>query len=271
MNVKAICTDIDGTLLDSRRQLSTRTIAAIKAISNMPVILASSRMPSAMFHLQEELGITDHPLICYNGGYPLYYKENSLHLMQSVEINAQLISSIVKLAEGSTIHVSLYREDEWYAPCVDRWTEREETITKVRARIEPTEKVVGRWLNNGTGAHKVMCMGEEEEMNVFEKELQLKLSAHLHLYRSRPTYIEIAPVTTSKGSALKAMLHKVYGLAMDDVMAFGDNYNDADMIEAAGLGIAVANARSEIKTIAREITLPSTEDGVAIAIEKYCM
>ena len=52
-------------------------------------------------------------------------------------------------------------------------------------------------------------------------------------------------------------------------MAFGDNYNDVDMIRNAGLGIAVGNAIQEVKDVAREITLASKEDGVAIAIEKY--
>ena len=69
MKIRAICTDIDGTLLDSHRELSSRTVAAINSIKrDVPIILASSRMPGAIRHLQKELGIEDHPMICFNGG-----------------------------------------------------------------------------------------------------------------------------------------------------------------------------------------------------------
>ena len=73
---KAICTDIDGTLLDTNRQLSIGTIDAFKGLgSSIPVILASSRMPAAMRHLQAELGVLNHPMVCYNGGYVIRYSE----------------------------------------------------------------------------------------------------------------------------------------------------------------------------------------------------
>jgi HAD superfamily hydrolase (TIGR01484 family) len=100
MNIKAICTDIDGTLLNADRQLSTRTIAAIQSVrGRMPVILASSRMPSAMFHLQRELGIENHPLICYNGGYVLWPDETmKQHVFHSVTIPVNVVSSIVDLS-----------------------------------------------------------------------------------------------------------------------------------------------------------------------------
>ena len=56
---------------------------------------------------------------------------------------------------------------------------------------------------------------------------------------------------------------------LSNVMAFGDNYNDVDMIRSTGYGIAVGNAIQEVKDVAKEITVNSKEDGVAIAIEKY--
>ena len=54
-------------------------------------------------------------------------------------------------------------------------------------------------------------------------------------------------------------------------MAFGDNYNDIDMLKAAGKGVAVGNAREEVKAVADEVTLNSTNDGVAVSIEKYLL
>lgn len=272
MDIRAICTDIDGTLLDNRRELSTRTIQAIKSIKDkMPVILASSRMPSAMRHLQRELDILDHPLICYNGGYIIRYKADGVtpDVLDSVTIPVPVCEAILQQVNVKTTHVSLYTEDHWYAPQVDHWTEREARVTKVLPQIASWQEVLSRWQNEGLGAHKVMCMGPEEDMNALESALNEALSEKIHIYRSKSTYIEIAPRSISKASALIQVLQVYYKLDILQAMAFGDNYNDIDMLHSAGYGVAVANAREEVKAVVRYTTASNIEDGVAAILEKY--
>jgi Cof subfamily protein (haloacid dehalogenase superfamily) len=271
MDVRAICTDIDGTLLNKERQLSERTIAVVKSLGkNFPFILASSRMPSAMRHLQVELGIEHHPLIAYNGGYVIRYTNGKPQIFCSVEIPAEIVLSILKLSGGTTIHNSLYREDEWYAPANDQWTEREEKITKVKSAIADVEAVASAWQRDGKGAHKVMCMGTEAEIHKLELDLRKHHEDDIHIYRSRATYLELAPKVISKATGLELILDKLYDFPMKNVLSFGDNYNDTEMLSKSGLGIAVDNAREEVKAIASETTGKSVEDGVASAIEKYC-
>ncbi len=272
MDIRAICTDIDGTLLDSRRELSPRTIQIIKSIKNeVPVILASSRMPSAMRHLQHELDILDHPLICYNGGYVIRYTpgSNKPEVLDTVTIPVHVCETILNYTSGKTIHVSLYTEDNWYAPQDDYWTEREARVTKVTPVITALPDVLQRWQEAGIGAHKVMCMGPEEEMNALEATLNASLSQAIHVYRSKSTYIEIAPRAISKASALKLALRNYYNLDIAQAMAFGDNYNDIDMLQSAGYGVAVANAREEVKAVVRYTTASNIDDGVAAMLEKY--
>jgi Cof subfamily protein (haloacid dehalogenase superfamily) len=272
MDIRAICTDIDGTLLDSRRELSARTIQVIKSIKNeVPVILASSRMPSAMRHLQRELDILDHPLICYNGGYVIRYTNGSdtPEVLDTVTIPVQVCNTILNYTTGKTIHVSLYTEDNWYAPQDDYWAEREARVTKVTPIITSLAEVLQRWQVSGIGAHKVMCMGPEEEMNALEATLNASLSEAIHVYRSKSTYIEIAPRAISKASALALVLRSCYNLDIAQAMAFGDNYNDIDMLRTTGYGVAVANAREEVKAVVRYTTASNIDDGVAIMLEKY--
>lgn len=269
--VKAICTDIDGTLLNKERQLSERTISVIRSLpKDFPVVLASSRMPSAMRHLQAELGILHHPLICYNGGYVLRYHGDTPEVISSTFISAEHTSKILSLAGGTSIHMSLYQDDEWFAPQFDQWTDREQRITKANATLKNSEEVIERWAQAGTGAHKVMCMGEEREIQHLQKLLHEHLGDQIHVYLSRPTYLELAPRSISKGTAMTLLLEKYYDFPMENVMAFGDNYNDIHMLELSGLGVAVENAREELKSVASEITGKSVDDGVASAIEKYC-
>ncbi|MCC9166948.1 Cof-type HAD-IIB family hydrolase [Pontibacter harenae] len=273
MNFRAICTDIDGTLLDSRRELSSRTINTIQNLDkDIPVILASSRMPSAMRHLQQELGILHHPMISFNGGYVLFYEGDSPTpvAIDSVQISAAVCETIIKLAAGTEIHISLYVEDNWYAPQQDQWTEREHRNTKVAPSIKELTSVIGDWHTANSGAHKVMCMGPEQQVKEMYEALAARYANELHIYRSKSTYLEIAPKTISKATALELLLqHRFSNISLSEVVAFGDNYNDIDMLQAVGKGIAVGNAREEVKAVADEITLPSIEDGVAVAIEKY--
>jgi len=272
MKIRAVCTDIDGTLLDSRRELSPRTIAAIGRIRyRVPVILASSRMPGAMRHLQNQLGIADHPMICFNGGYVIYFEGDSPSpvVLDSVQIPLSICSTIIMLAKGTNLHVSLFAKDEWYAPSLDQWTEREERITKVSPTIMTFNDVMEKWDAAKSGAHKVMCMGPELEIEGMYSKLQTMFFNEIHVYQSKSTYLEISPKIISKASALKLVMEKRFKVDLSQVMAFGDNYNDIDMIQAVGIGIAVGNAIPEVKAVAREVTLNGREDGVAVAIEKY--
>jgi hydroxymethylpyrimidine pyrophosphatase-like HAD family hydrolase len=103
-SIRALCTDIDGTLLDSRRELSTETIDAISKISlTMPVILASSRMPSVMRHVQKRLNILEHRLIRYNGGYVLKYEAGIPNPLYSVEIAVSVCAQMLALAKGTSV------------------------------------------------------------------------------------------------------------------------------------------------------------------------
>ncbi|MBA9079576.1 MULTISPECIES: Cof-type HAD-IIB family hydrolase [Rufibacter] len=275
MNIRAICTDIDGTLLNRDRELSSRTISAVKALDNkIPFILASSRMPSAMRHLQEELGILNQPMICFNGGYVLLFEDGSTAqpiVLDTVQIPAGICQTIFELSKGTDIHVSLYVNDEWHAPQQDQWTEREIRNTKVTPTISKLEEILASWKSAESGAHKVMCMGSEEPIAQMAGALEKQFSDQIHVYRSKSTYLEIAPRSISKATALELLLKDRFDIEMTEVMAFGDNYNDIDMLQAVGLGVAVGNARQEVKAAASEVTLPSIEDGVALAIEKYLL
>lgn len=265
---KAICTDIDGTLLNTERELSKRTVEIIQNIKNdVAVILASSRMPAAMRHLQETLGIVDQPLICYNGGFIISQKQGG-KILDSVKIPFALCEFIAKWSHNKNLHAGFYLEDDWYAPSQDQWTEREINNTKVQASILSGLDLIESWKSQKDGAHKIMCMGEPKLIDNLVAELY-SMDAPLHLYRSKDTYLEIAPLQISKASALNQLLQSELNIEMKDVIAFGDNYNDIEMLKAVGCGVAVGNAKEEVKNVADEITLPGKEDGVAVTLEKY--
>ena len=263
MNYKLICTDIDGTLLNKDRELSTATIQQVKRISPIPLVLISSRMPNAMRHLQEELGNKNTPLIAYNGGL-IIANETVLH---STFINNSTLEFIINKCAKTSIHLSLYYKDEWYVPANDFWATREANNTKVTPTIKSNIEVLSQWKKEGKGAHKIMCMGEELEIDALYKTLEQHCADEIILYRSKPTYIEISHKSISKKTAIEVLINTYYSeIAMSDIVAFGDNYNDIEMLKAVGLGIAVKNANNEVLAIANKITDTNKNDGVAKAL-----
>jgi len=265
MSYKLICTDIDGTLLNKDRELSEVTINEVQRISPIPFVLISSRMPKAMRHLQQQFKNITTPIIAYNGGLVL---DNDTILHSTVIDNAVLEIIINKCLQTS-IHLSLYYADDWYVPTMDFWAKREANNTKVKPTIKSNSVVLSQWKQEGKGAHKIMCMGDEAEIEELYSSLEENFSNEIILYRSKPTYIEISHKSISKKTAIEYLLKNRYSeISMGNVVAFGDNYNDIEMLKAVGLGIAVTNAKDEVLKIADKITDTNKNDGVAKAIKE---
>lgn len=266
MNFKAICSDVDGTLLNSERDLSPRLKNLINSLSpEIPVILASSRMPDAMRHLLKDLGRESDPMVAYNGGLVL---DGKGEVLESVTIPLVLVKSIIEWTKKAEIHVSLFHGEHWYEAKEDYWSKREIQNTKVNPTWMPTFEVLDLWTKDNLGAHKIMVMGESNDISWLFGELHLHHGKELHLYRSKDTYIEIAPRKISKATGLEVLLNARFDFGLEEVIAFGDNYNDIDLLQKVGWGVAVANARPEVKAVANEVTLHHKEDGVAETLSR---
>ncbi len=265
MQIKLICSDIDGTLLNIDRELSAKTIVQIKQLSPTPFILISSRMPKAMLHLQKELDIEHLPMIAYNGG--LILADNKI--ISSTEISTSTTKSIADFCSDSNLHLSLYHNDEWFAPALDYWAKREANNTKVTPVIQPTQTILKNWEKEHKGAHKIMVMGDVKEIDSLVNYIAKNLNNDIIGYRSKDSYLEIAHKSISKKTAIETLLNHHYpGLTIKNVLAFGDNYNDIEMLESVGVGVAVSNSKPEVLAIADALTDSNKEDGVANYLEK---
>ncbi|MGK0365418.1 MAG: Cof subfamily protein (haloacid dehalogenase superfamily) [Saprospiraceae bacterium] len=268
MPLKIAFTDIDGTLLNKDREVSELLKSEIKRITakNIPFILISSRMPSAMTHIQKDLQIEGLPLICFNGGLVLV-DGKTIH---SCAIPVETISVIADLNSNNKFHISLYNTNDWYVEEMDYWANREVTNTKVKPTVKPISEVIKNWTVSNKGAHKIMCMGENKAINELENALKERFPEELHLYRSKDTYLEIANKEISKLTGIKTLLtHKYPTLNLENCIAFGDNYNDMEMLKAVQIGVAVANAKEAVLAVADEVVETNKKDGVAKGIAKY--
>lgn len=260
MSYKIIFSDIDGTLLSTKKDISAFTISEIKRIKDtIPFILVSARMPKSMTYLQEQLAIEKEPIICYNGA--LIMANNKT--ISSVTIPMSFIEELYIISTKNKVKLGLYFEDEWYVEEMSERVEKEIYNTKTNPTLLSIAHVIEEWKKTDKTAHKIMCMGTEQNIDTVFDILTHKFESELHIYRSNATLIEIANKKVSKRSGIEIVLKEFYPFSIKNAVAFGDNYNDIEMIKAVGHGVAMGNARDELKLIADAVTLDHKEDGVA--------
>lgn len=264
MKPKLLCSDLDGTLLSTKSDVSDFTVSEIKRIKDeMRIILVSARMPSGMQYLQKRLGVAEQPIVCYNGALIL----NQNKELHSTTIPIAVVTEIYKYCIPSSTDLGLYHKDEWYVPKNSERVEKEIKYTRTAAIFRPTQATITDWENREFGAHKIMLMGTKESADELMPILSKQLGTIINIYRSNDTLIEVAPKSVSKLTAIKQLLSP--GESLKDVLAFGDNYNDIEMLASCGIGVAVSNAREEVKKIADYITLSNKENGVAKFIKQH--
>lgn len=265
MDYKIVFSDIDGTLLNRERKLSETTITEIKKLKDkIPFILISARMPAAMRHLQKELGIEDLPIICYNGGLVLHGNQE----LSSTVIPMEILEDLTAMNKKTGCHLSLYHNDEWYVPQMDQWAKREINNTQITPEVKENIEVIEKWKSENKGAHKIMAMGDEAQIDQIRDYLQKNYPEELHLYRSKNTYLEIANKKISKFSGIELLLKQRYNYSTSQAIAIGDNYNDVEMLRRIGYGIAVGNGRQEAIDVANYVSEKSIDDGVAKSLIK---
>lgn len=264
MKFKILCSDLDGTLLTTKNDVSDFTVAEINRIKNrMKVILVSARMPQSMIYLQSRLGIEQNPMVCFNGALVLHQNTTLANTMISIA-NTKILWNH---CQNSGIRIGLYHRNDWCVSVTSERVEKEIFNTKAQPRFEKTEDTLNRWELDGIGPHKIMLMGSKAAMDDIAPILESRFKEDLNCYRSNDTLIEIAPKSVSKLQAIKSLLKDEESL--NDVLAFGDNFNDVEMLQNVGCGVAVANAREAAKKASNFVTSANTEDGVAQFIKTH--
>ena len=254
---KAVFSDIDGTLLNSQHQITPKTEEAIKNIlkRGIPFIPVSARPPYAITPYTEQLG-AQHGMICYSGALIL---DKNLTALYSVILEPQDLQKLnALLADFAHLSISYYAGLDWFCNDVNNdWIKQESEITGLSAKLLQ---------GNLTDVHKILVMGSAEEIQTVEPVLKQALP-HLSIHRSKDEYLEITTPAATKAKAIQFMEQHL-GISTEQVIAFGDNFNDLDMLQYAGLSVAMGNAPDAIKQVAKEVTATNNEDGIALVLNR---
>lgn len=263
--VKLLCLDIDGTILNSRKKLTEGIKRAVDYAKGqgVKVFLASGRSLPGLKDILEELDLTGN-CICMSGALILAEgKEiersglDGKHLDILVDC-AQKYDSQLFLT-GMDFNLTNREIAGHLADEVGKGSLRGDYIIRTDWRAFRDE--VGKYRDQVLKA----AMKQTEKDGFREMKEELLSLGLFHVVKSDISFVDINPVGCNKGRAVE-MLAQHYGFGMDEVMCVGDNENDVEMIETAGVGVAMGNAEECVKKVARYVTESNDEDGAARAV-----
>jgi Cof subfamily protein (haloacid dehalogenase superfamily) len=257
---RIIALDIDGTLLNDAHQLTEVTKEAVRAARSKGavIVLCTGRGPFNAIPVMEELEL-DGTLITHNGAVTVLHPSNEV--LHQFEFAIEQVHPLIDYARKHNIHFDVCKAFDIY---YDRCGTEAETMYR-EFGIEPNRVKDIRALT--FPLVKMTFFGRPEQMDRVQRDWPT-FNIPLHLIRSGRRFIDIMHPDASKGNALK-VLAEGWGVEQSAVMAIGNYYNDAAMIEYAGRGIAMDNSPDDLKKLADEVTLTNNENGVAAALRKY--
>ncbi|MDM5239233.1 HAD family hydrolase [Bacillus cereus] len=247
---KVIISDLDGTLLRSDKTISEKSINILKECKNKgdELIFATARPPRSINQYIPSV-LKNEIVICYNGA--LVLKGNDV--LYEMEISKNIILEIIEIGKKYNLHqICLEINDKLYSNF---------DVTDYFGNV-PCEVMDVSELNFEKASKIIVCTKGSINKE-FTKELPIECSA---VITDNGTLCQIMHAEVSKWNSIQRVLQHLNRDAAE-VIAFGDDYNDMEMIEKCGIGVAMSNAVEELKSVAKFIAKSNDEDGVATFLE----
>jgi len=265
---KLIALDIDGTLLNSKKQITTRVRSSIISAKKqgVKVVLASGRPYLGMLEALTFLGLsdTDDFALSYNGA--LVVKGREQQIISNNFLNGKDALELYYLANSLGVNILAYTtEYGLITPKKNKYTDFEAEHNA----IDFTEFDFTK-LSSKDEVIKIMMVDEPEILDVAINKLPKSLKPKYSMARSMPFFFEFMSNKSNKGKGIET-LAKHLGFNASEVICVGDADNDLEMLQFAGLGVAMGNAEDWIKAHADYVTLSNDQDGVAHVIEQYIL
>ena len=263
---------MDGTLLNSKKEITQRSLDAIKKAHELGVklVIATGRIFVSAANYGDLIGVKA-PIIASNGAY-VREKDGEKVIFQEY-LSMEECSNIVSILKEYNIVPHFYSFDTIYtSKIIHSSLAYKNANAKLPRSRQVKIEVIDDWEKlflKRPKLIKTMAVDDDGDKVLQAKERFLSLDK-FEVVSSFSKSFEVMPRGTSKGNAVKKIC-EYYGVHPSEVIAIGDNENDISMIEYAGLGIAMGNSEEKVKDIADYITESNDRDGVAMAIEKFIL
>ena len=257
-----IATDLDGTLLDDNKQISIENQKAIRyAIEKgIKIIPCTGRAVQ---------GVTRFPFltslktlaVTHNGGMIINLADNQI--IYNCTLQNTDTEFILNKGFSWNTNMCVWIDNRLYCNKINEYTLKYSEINNVA----PLEFYSYKNLPDRE-VTKILWYDTENNISAYARTMEQSVSTNVTCCTSTPHFLEFFSSKTSKAIAL-AYIGNLYGIKKENIIAFGDEKNDMTMLEFAGMGIAMANARDEVKAKADFVTLSNNDNGFADGVYRF--
>lgn len=272
MTFRVIALDLDGTLLTPQKTILPESLEALRRAreAGFKLVIVTGRHHVAIHPFYQALGL-DTPAICCNGTY--LYDYHAKKVISADPLRPEQAIALTDMLHTHHIHGLMYVDDAMmyetatgHVLRTQNWAQRlpenqRPVFTQVPSLKEAAQEVEAIWKFALTDIDTL-------KLNAFATEVEQTLG--LACEWSWHDQVDVAQKGNSKGKRLAEWVAS-QGLSMENVVAFGDNYNDLSMLEPAGLGIAMGNADDAIKARADRVIGDNTGTSIADALYQYVL
>ena len=270
--MKLIAMDMDGTLLDDAQRIPDENLAALReaAAQGVHIAICSGRAANDLSYYASDAGLADCHILALNGACCLDKPHGTAYALHVIaeESAARVTDTLLR----HNVHFAAFQQNrlivvpgsesigllEWGSHVMRDGPQAvaygQEALVEYRAE----------------GICKIVYIDMDHAPRIEEIRQELAPIPGIVVTSSWSNNLEIMPVDVHKGQALQALAERL-GVQREAVMALGDYDNDLEMLQYAGMGIAMANASDAVKQVAQWVTLSNVECGVAAAIRKYVL
>lgn len=264
MKYRLIATDMDGTLLRDDKSISSTNLAAIRDLmaAGGYFVISSGRPYPALEDYLSSLN-PNAPLITYNGAKIV--EPDSGKVLFEENMCPEDIVSVMANGDRRGHTVVIWSQDVLYGNMLDSRMKEYVNHTRIVPQLKPSDdELVKR------GVTKILFADRKDRISRSEDEVPGWGLTGSSYARSTPLYLEFFSSKVSKASALER-IGKLLKVSPEEMIAIGDGFNDLEMIDYAGLGVAMGNAPGKVKEAADYIAATNMEDGVAEVIRKFML
>lgn len=269
MLYKLIAIDIDGTLLNESHELLDEVKEAIIAAkhSGVKIVLCTGRPLSGINRYLEELDLLhmgDYA-ITFNGAMIL--ETATEKAIKSFGLKLQEIKEIFAFCTENKANITYFDANHMYTPhrSIPQITCQDALLLDTTLHYQPLEEIT-----EAMDIPKIMILNDPIKIKELITVLPETLQEKYYVVNSVPYNLEFLKKGVNKGTSLQA-LAEFLGIKREEVMAIGDAKNDLEMLQYAGMGVVMGNAKTEIKAVANFETKSNDEAGVAYAIEQLIL
>lgn len=267
MKYQILVLDLDGTLTNSKKEISKPTLDALIEIqeAGRKVVLASGRPTCGVSPLAEQLHLERYGsyILSFNGARITDCRSGEVIYNKSLP--KDVITTIYEIASKYPVDILGYVPDAVLSGLqTNEYSQIEANINKIP--LTPVSDFCNLVLNQDN--NKFLITGDPDIIAQVQDEMIRNFRGRLNIYRSEPYFLEIMPQNIDKAYSLQKLLSSI-GISADHMICCGDGYNDMTMIEYAGLGVAMENAQPLLREKADFITKSNDDDGILYVIDQF--